>query len=801
MANFSLLAKIGIDSKALQTGLAKAEGRVGKFKAAVASIGPAIAAIGFTAMARKAIDLGSKISDLSEQLRINAESLQVLMAVAAKAGVAQGTLEKALMAITIRTQEAMDGNKLYADSFDRLGINLAEFAQLPTEKKLEAIAKAYNAAGKSQEAFTDIAAILGTRAGPKMLEVLRRMNDEGLPSLTEQMKKAGQVMDDDVIKKMDEAADTIGIFTNGMTVATAYVLSYVIPAFVIFRETFGHLGDAMVSVSIKLSSFLTFLGSGLLSTLDPAIKAFEAFGLSIKSAGQAASFDFSGAKKSIEEAKKAASSAGKELLNIPKEIKAAYKTADAEMKSVNQLMVIDSKERNKKIKDGFADLFGYTVDESKKAGEDIDANLAGGGGGDGPSASGKILDMEEKIKALKLESIRAQASGDKAAQESLDHRIKISEKTVKLMKDYNLSQEEAIALAEKIGGGDNKEKIEKSILDLKLKALQAQAAGDKSSEESILNQIRYAEKVVSLMNEFNMTQKEAADMAKKLLGGVGSGGGSELEEKRNQLEEHIVALKLEAKEAQESGDRAAEKSALKQIQYAEKIAASLEGSGKSRDRALVKAGKLLDEKGSGTGSDPDSKREDLEKKILEMKLKALNAEANGDELAEKSMLKRIKYAEKTVSLMDKFNMTQREALTLATKLLENEEAEEGSGARSGLTGEDLRKASNIAGEGKAPSNRMEDFARREREAGLNLAGNETMSGREGNPTSLDKEEGNIRFERLGNGGYQQFVDGKKGEKFTEEQMQSGLQKQIDKDPTEALLEKINQTLEGKFVSQ
>lgn len=621
MANFSLLAKIGIDSKALQTGLAKAEGRVGKFKAAVAAIGPAIAAIGFTAMARKAIDLGSKISDLSEQLRINAESLQVLMAVAAKAGVAQGTLEKALMAITIRTQEAMDGNKLYADSFDRLGINLAEFAQLPTEKKLEAIAKAYNAAGKSQEAFADIAAILGTRAGPKMLEVLRRMNDEGLPSLTEQMKKAGQIMDNDVIKKMDEAADTIGIFTNGMTVATAYVLSYVIPAFVIFRETFGHLGDAMVSLSIKLSSFLTLLGSGLMSTLDPAIKAFEAFGLSIKAAGQAASGDFSGAKKSIEEAKNAAKSAGKELLNIPKEIKAAYKTADAEMKSVNQLMEIDSKERNKKIKDGFADLFGYAVDESKKAGEDIDENLAGGDGGDDPSVSGKILKMEEKIKALKLESIRAQASGDKAAQESLDHRIKISEKAVKLMKDYNLSQEEAIALAER----------------------------------------------------------------------------------------------------------------------------------------------LADE------SDPDEgkkkKFEELEKKINEMKLKAIRAQANGEKEAQKAMERRAELAQKILDLMKQYNISQEEATLLANKTAAAEDKAEDSEAKSSLTGKDLKKASNIAGKGKGENG--ED----------------------------------IRFDRLAGGGFQQFVGGKKGRKFTEEEMQAGLQKQIDKDPTEALLEKINQTLEGKFVSQ
>jgi hypothetical protein len=261
---------------------------------------------------------------------------------------------------------------------------------------------------------------------------------------------------------------------------------------------------------------------------------------------------------------------------------------------------------------------------------------------------------------------------------------------------------------------------------------------------------------------------------------------------------------------------------------------------------LLEAAKLQ----QGLEDNKENSEMSLQKKITEMKLKALNAQANGDEDAEKAMLRRIKYAEKVVSLMKEFGMEKDEALNLASGILEKEDEKEGKGRdsnyiseesdlRSSLTGDDLLKASNIAGkgmaksesdfsqreveaglhntmsgregnptsldkeegDGKAPSNGMEDFSRREREAGLNLAGNNTMSSRGENPTSLDKEEGDVRFERLGNGGYQQFVDGKKGEKFTEEQMQVGLQNQIDKDPSEALLEKINATLEGKFVSQ
>jgi hypothetical protein len=598
MANFSLLAKIGVDSKALQSGLKGAQTRVQAFKSSIGTLGPMIAAIGFTSLAKKAIDLGSKISDLSEQLRINAESLQVLLAVSAKAGVEQATLEKALMSVTIRTQEAMDGNKMYSESFERLGINLEEFAKLPTEKKIEAIAHAYKAAGKSQEAFSDIASILGTRAGPKMLEILRRISDEGLPALTNEAKKNGQVMDKDVIAKMDAAADQIGIFQNGLTILTGNVLSVAIPAFKIFGNGLGFVGDI---VGVAASNFLSFgqaIGSIMKAIINPAIKQLEALGLAIKAASQFADADFEGAAKSLEGVKAAAKDSAAAFKAIPEEIGKAFDQLKSDGADAIKVMGESIEKRADSISNAWSDMTGQMVEDTEKAAADING-----------------IDIDPNA-----------AAGIAAAKEKA--------------------------------------------------AIEAAAA--------------------------------AAEAASK------------------------------------------------------------------------------------------EKLKELEDKISEMKLKALNAQANGDKEAEKAMNKRVKYAEKVVSFMKQFNMTQEEALNLATKLLGKEKDSE-SAAKSSLTGSDLLKASNIAGKGKG--GRASDFASREAEAGLNLAGNNPMSGRDGNSSSLDKAEGDVRFERLGNGGYQQFVDGKKGEKFTEAQMQAGLQKQIDKDPTEALLEKINATLEGKFVSQ
>jgi hypothetical protein len=230
MANFSLLAKIGVDSKALQTGLANAKKSVKGFGASIGGLGGLIAAAGLKGLAMSAINTGSRISDLSEQLRINAESLQALQVAAEKAGVSQSSLERSLRNLTIRTQEAKDGNLTYGDAFERLGLNIEKFSKLPTEKKLVAVSIAFAKAGKSQEAFADVANILGQRAGPELMEILRRLADEGLDKVTESAKRLGQVMDKDVIKQMDELADNISVLKRFSVTTFATVINGAIDA-------------------------------------------------------------------------------------------------------------------------------------------------------------------------------------------------------------------------------------------------------------------------------------------------------------------------------------------------------------------------------------------------------------------------------------------------------------------------------------------------------------------------------------------------------------------------------------------
>lgn len=178
----------------------------------------------FASMANNAVNLGSKVSDLAEQLRIGTDELQTLFAISAKAGVAQQDLERAIRNVNIRTQQAIDGNKSYAFAIERMGINLQKFNALESDKKIEVIALAYDKAGKSQQAYADVARILGEKAGPKMLEVLRRLSTEGFPKLIAQSKEAGLVMSRETIHSLDQAADAIAKFKDRITIAMGNII-------------------------------------------------------------------------------------------------------------------------------------------------------------------------------------------------------------------------------------------------------------------------------------------------------------------------------------------------------------------------------------------------------------------------------------------------------------------------------------------------------------------------------------------------------------------------------------------------
>jgi len=369
MAKTSITAKLGLDTTAFQRGLAKSQKSVGNFvKSGIAKFGALAGAAGLGAMARSAIDLGSKISDMAVQLNIGTTELQTLEFAAREAGVEVSVMERALRNVQLRTQEAINGNKSYSEAFDRLGIDINKFNQLPTEKKLEAIAVAQANAKDQASAYNDVAIILGQRAGPAMQEILQNLaGPNGFKGLSDAAKESGEVMSEETIAKMDLAADRIESFKRKMTVLTSEVLVRLVPGLSILGQGLGFVGDI---VGIAAANFLAFgraIGSVLSAVIAPAISQMEALGLAIKAAGQFAARDFSGAKKSINAAKKAAGEMIDEVKAIPGEISGAFDQLKRDGSAALETLGDSVDKRAKSIADSVDDITGA----SKKMNEEV----------------------------------------------------------------------------------------------------------------------------------------------------------------------------------------------------------------------------------------------------------------------------------------------------------------------------------------------------------------------------------------------------------------------------------------------
>lgn len=221
---FSLKAVFGIDATGVKTEIKQLRKELNTFVRDYAKLGAGLAIGAFVALSKGAIDLGSKLSDLSLQIGINVEKLQVLNALARDAGVAQETMNKALIKTRTSAQEAAEGNKTYADAFAALGINVREFLALPAEERIVAIGKAYERSTDKNKAYNAVAGIFGEKVGPKMMEVLGVLANQSFPSLEASAKKAGDVMSAETIVALDKAGDAIEAFKQRITIAVGKII-------------------------------------------------------------------------------------------------------------------------------------------------------------------------------------------------------------------------------------------------------------------------------------------------------------------------------------------------------------------------------------------------------------------------------------------------------------------------------------------------------------------------------------------------------------------------------------------------
>jgi len=241
MANLSILAKLGVDSTSLKSGLLKAKGTVANFAKSAGAKLLALAGVGgFGAVIRAAISFGSTVSDLALRTATTVEQFGALRDASRDAGVEQSVLERGLRNVALRAQEAADGNKEYQEAIERLGLDMRAFLRLDTAGKFEAVARASSGAANQSEAFADVAKILGERAGPQLTEVLRKVAKEGLGNMTNALLKTGAIMDNKTAQSLDKLEDQLQRLKDQIIISAGAFLVDMLPA---IKKTIQSIGD------------------------------------------------------------------------------------------------------------------------------------------------------------------------------------------------------------------------------------------------------------------------------------------------------------------------------------------------------------------------------------------------------------------------------------------------------------------------------------------------------------------------------------------------------------------------------
>ena len=141
--------------------------------------------------------------------------------VADNAGGNAESMEKAILLMQKAVVQGSEGLTTYPRAFERLGLSVDELKSLSPEQQFEMIAKSIASAEDQQEALTAAIEIFGQRNAPRLIEVFKRLDEEGYGKMAKDIEKAYGIMDEETQKKLDAAADRIERFKNKITVLSS----------------------------------------------------------------------------------------------------------------------------------------------------------------------------------------------------------------------------------------------------------------------------------------------------------------------------------------------------------------------------------------------------------------------------------------------------------------------------------------------------------------------------------------------------------------------------------------------------
>lgn len=202
----------------------RAERAFGGLNRALGLFGVALSAGTFVKLGADALRMADRLSDASKALGLSTTQLQSLQFAARTAGTDLGSLDSALDGLARRLGDAAAGSEEALRPFAALGVKVRDAEG--NARKLDAVlpevaAKILNLGNETDRvaAATDLFGKQGVRLVPLLGELAG-----GWGEVEGAARKAGQVMSEETVQALGDAADEIELFQNKITIAVGGIL-------------------------------------------------------------------------------------------------------------------------------------------------------------------------------------------------------------------------------------------------------------------------------------------------------------------------------------------------------------------------------------------------------------------------------------------------------------------------------------------------------------------------------------------------------------------------------------------------
>lgn len=154
------------------------------------------------AAVKDVVSFGSKISDLSRKTFLSKSALQEFDYVAQQTGTTLDDFVKAEERLARSQQDAIEGNEELTNIFLRFGLRIQDLKRLNPHQLFTLIADAIHNTELSGRQVDEVLTLMGRSAG----NILPAMK-EGIDAMIDSANRLGFVLSDEVIDKLDGAAD------------------------------------------------------------------------------------------------------------------------------------------------------------------------------------------------------------------------------------------------------------------------------------------------------------------------------------------------------------------------------------------------------------------------------------------------------------------------------------------------------------------------------------------------------------------------------------------------------------------